>query len=76
MFFAAAKALAGEVSEADLEQGRIYPPLTKIRDASVNVSSSVADVAYDQGLARKSKPSDLLTYIRSQMYDPKYHRYV
>jgi len=76
MFFAAAEALAGEVSEADLEQGRIYPPLTKIRDTSVNVASAVAEVAYNQGLARKPKPSDLLTYIRSQMYEPKYHRYV
>jgi malate dehydrogenase (oxaloacetate-decarboxylating)(NADP+) len=76
MFFAAAKALAQEVSKADLEQGRIYPPLTRIRDVSAVIAASVAEVAYNQGLATKPKPEDLLTYIQSQMYEPKYPSYV
>jgi malate dehydrogenase (oxaloacetate-decarboxylating)(NADP+) len=76
MFFVAAKALANEVSEADLVQGRIYPPLTKIKEVSAAIATAVADVAYNQGLARKPKPDDLSTYIESQMYEPKYPRYV
>jgi malate dehydrogenase (oxaloacetate-decarboxylating)(NADP+) len=76
MFFAAAKALASEVSAADLEQGRIYPPLTKIRDVSAVIATAVVEVAYNQGLAKKPKPDDLLRYIKSQMYEPKYKRYV
>lgn len=76
MFFAAAKALAHEVSEADLEQGRVYPPLVRIRDVSAVIAVAVAEVAYDRGLARKPKPQDMLTYIKSQMYEPKYQRYV
>jgi len=76
MFFTAAKALASEVSAADLEQGRIYPPLTKIRDVSAVIATAVVEVAYNRGLARKPKPDDFLMYIKSQMYEPEYQRYV
>jgi len=76
MFSVAAKALANAVSEADLAQGRIYPPLTKIKEVSAAIATAVAEVAYNQGLARKPKPDDISTYIKSQMYEPKYSRYV
>lgn len=76
MFSVAAKALANAVSEADLAQGRIYPPLTKIREASAAIATAVAEVAYNQGIARRPKPDDLPTFIKSQMYEPKYRRYV
>ena len=76
MFSVAARALANEVSEADLAQGRIYPPLTKIKEVSAAIATAVVEVAYNQGLARKPKPDDLPTFIKSQMYDPKYQRYV
>jgi malate dehydrogenase (oxaloacetate-decarboxylating)(NADP+) len=76
MFLAAAKALAREVSAADLKQGLIYPSLTKIRDVSTKVATAVAEVAYNHRLASKSKPTNLLTYIKSQMYEPNYYNYV
>jgi len=76
MFSVAARALANAVSEADLAQGRIYPPLTKIREVSAAIATAVAEVAYNQGIARKPKPDDLSTFIKSQMYEPKYQRYV
>jgi malate dehydrogenase (oxaloacetate-decarboxylating)(NADP+) len=76
MFFVAAKALANAVSEADLAQGRTYPPLTKIREASATIATAVAEVAYNRGIARKPKPDDLRAFIKSQMYEPKYQRYV
>lgn len=76
MFSVAARALANEVSEADLAQGRIYPARTKIREASTAIATAVAEVAYNQGIARKPKPDDLPTFIKSQMYEPKYRRYV
>ena len=76
MFSVAAKALANAVSEADLELGRIYPSLTKIKEVSAAIATAVAEVAYDQGLARQPKPDDLSAYIRFQMYEPQYHRYV
>lgn len=76
MFFAAAKALAHEVSTADLEHGRVFPSLTKIRDISAKIATAVAKVAYNHGLASKPRPADVLTHIKSQMYVPKYRPYV
>jgi malate dehydrogenase (oxaloacetate-decarboxylating)(NADP+) len=76
MFSVAAKALANAVSEDDLAQGRIYPSLTRIKEVSAAIATAVAEVAYSQGLARKPKPRDLSTYIKSQMYEPEYRRYV
>jgi len=76
MFFAAAKTLAGQVASADLEEGRIYPPLSRMREVSSIIATAVAEVAYNRGIATKSKPKDLPAYIRSQMYEPKYQNYV
>ena len=76
MFFAAARALADEVSEEDLEQGLIYPPLNEIRQASAAIAAAVARVAYRQGLATQPEPEDLLAHIQAQMYVPTYRNYV
>jgi malate dehydrogenase (oxaloacetate-decarboxylating)(NADP+) len=76
MIFSAAKALAGEVTEVDLEQGCIFPSLTRIRRVSAAIAATVAEVAFNRDLARQPKPDNLLTYIESQMYKPKYEHYV
>jgi malate dehydrogenase (oxaloacetate-decarboxylating)(NADP+) len=76
MFFAAAKALAAQVSEDDLEMGRIFPALERIREVSVAVAAAAAAVAYEQGLAREPRPDDLIGHIRSMMYQPEYKSYV
>jgi malate dehydrogenase (oxaloacetate-decarboxylating)(NADP+) len=76
MFFAAAKALAHEVSEADLEQGRVFPPLSEIRQVSAVIAAAVAEVAYRRGLTIQPRPDDLLAHIQAQMYVPHYRRYV
>jgi malate dehydrogenase (oxaloacetate-decarboxylating)(NADP+) len=75
MFFAAAKALAQQVTEADLEIGRIYPSLTRIREASAQIALAVAEVAYACGLARNPRPDNLPDYIRSLMFEPEYENY-
>jgi malate dehydrogenase (oxaloacetate-decarboxylating)(NADP+) len=76
MFLAAAKALAGVVTDADLQQGRVYPPLTKIREASAQIAIKVVETAYDLGLATRPKPYDIEKYVRSFMYYPEYESYV
>lgn len=76
MFFVAAKTLAGLVSQSDLDQGRIYPPLTKVREVSLKIAVAVAEVAYERGLATKPRPHDLTEYIQSMMYEPQYQSYV
>jgi malate dehydrogenase (oxaloacetate-decarboxylating)(NADP+) len=76
MFYAAAKALELEVTKADLDMGRIYPSLTRMRDVSAIIAVAVAEVAFKTGLARIDKPADLLAYVKSLMYDPTYKSYV
>ncbi len=76
MFFAAAKALAREVAAEDLSQGRIYPPLARVREVSATIAAAVAETAYAQGLATQPKPEDVMGNIKSLMYEPKYQNYV
>ena len=76
MFFVAAKTLAAMVSEDDLAQGSLFPPLPKIREVSAAIATAVAEVAYQRDLATRPKPEDLPALIRSQMYEPKYYSYV
>ena len=76
MLLAAARVLASELSETDLEEGRIYPPLARIREVSLKIAAAVAAIAYDQGLAATPKPADLASFIRAQVFEPNYRNYV
>jgi malate dehydrogenase (oxaloacetate-decarboxylating)(NADP+) len=76
MFFAAARALAQEVTESDLALGRIYPPLEDIRRVSLSIAAAVAEVAYEAGDATRPRPRDLRAAIQAMMYEPRYQQYV
>jgi malate dehydrogenase (oxaloacetate-decarboxylating)(NADP+) len=76
MILAAARALAAEVTEADLAEGRIYPRLNRIREVSLKIASAVAEVAYGQGLTPAPRPPDLEAHIRDQVFVPNYTNYV
>ena len=75
MFLAAARALAHEVSQAALDEGRLYPRLTRIREVSRAVAVAVIRVAQERGLAGVAVPDDLDAYVRSLMYEPEYRNY-
>jgi malate dehydrogenase (oxaloacetate-decarboxylating)(NADP+) len=72
LFFAAGRALADQVTSADLEQGRIFPAPARMRDAALAVATAVATVAYDRELATKPRPADLVTAAADAMYTPQY----
>jgi malate dehydrogenase (oxaloacetate-decarboxylating)(NADP+) len=76
MFLAAAHSLSRQVTEQDLAQGSLYPPLARVRDVSAHIAAAVAEVAYAKGLASRSRPADILTDVRSHMYDPTYKSYL
>lgn len=76
MFLTAAMKLAELVEESDLQQGRIFPPLTEIRNISAQIAAEVALVAQKQGFARATLPKNLVDYIRTKMYEPEYQSYV
>ncbi len=76
MFLVAARTLAARVTDEDLAQGRLYPPLAHIRDLSADIATAVAQLAYARGLAQAPVPADVAQSIRDQMYEPAYPSYV
>jgi malate dehydrogenase (oxaloacetate-decarboxylating)(NADP+) len=71
-FFTAAKTLASLVSDSDIAEGAVYPPLKDILQVSFEIAIAVADKAYEMGLARDPKPVDLRKHIHEYLYDPTY----
>jgi len=76
MFYAAARAAAGMTTDRALEQGSILPPLDEIREVSATIATAVAELAWNEGLATKRRPKDIMTAVRAEMYDPVYEEYV
>ena len=72
MFLVAAKKLAEQVNEDDLNKGAVYPPLNAIRNVSLEIAKAVAQVAYAQDLAQTPEPPALEQTIADYMYDPYY----
>jgi len=72
MFRVAARAVAELVTEENLEQGRLFPELEQIRNASLEIGIAISRLAFEQGLAGIDEPGDLREYIASQMYVPNY----
>ncbi len=75
MFYAAARTLALQVTEASLAKGALFPPLTEIRRVSVEIATAVAEVAYEEGLAEAPRPAELRAAVMQQMYDGGYPAY-
>ena len=76
MFLTAAETLAGLVGPEDLEVGRVFPALSRIRDVSAKTAAAVARQAWDEGLARAVRPDDIEADVRSRMFVPNYAQYL
>jgi malate dehydrogenase (oxaloacetate-decarboxylating)(NADP+) len=72
MFIVAAKAVAEQVTDEDLATGLIYPPQSRILEASLHVAERVAVSIFDQGLARVPRPDDIGSLIHDRTYRPVY----
>jgi malate dehydrogenase (oxaloacetate-decarboxylating)(NADP+) len=72
MFLAAAEALAGSVSEDDLEVGAVYPPLAGIRRVSLAIGTAVAETAYGEGVAALARSASITDHLADLMFDPTY----
>ena len=59
-------------TQADLDQGSLFPPLSTVRDVSARIAVDVAEIALRDGLASIERPEDLEQAIRAEMYDPRY----
>jgi len=73
IFLVAAQELASLVTPADLEQGRVYPPLSDIRKVSTAIAVKVLNYAYEKGIATTlPRPADSLSFIKSLQYTTEY----
>jgi len=72
MFAVAARTLAGMVTSNDLDMGRLYPSLSRIREVSREIAIAVAEIAFKRGLARVERPADLADAVSDAMYQPYY----
>jgi malic enzyme len=73
MIDASSRALAECTTEEDLKAGRIYPPLSKIREISAVIAARVIEAAVREGLAQFQPPQErLLEYVKKTMYYPQY----
>jgi malate dehydrogenase (oxaloacetate-decarboxylating)(NADP+) len=76
MFLAAARTLAEQVTQSELDEGRVYPRLTHIREVSRAVAAAVIRVASERGLSREAIPANVDEYVQSLMFEPDYRSYV
>ncbi|CAL3965733.1 unnamed protein product [Diplocarpon coronariae] len=75
MIYASAVALSAATTTPELDDGRLYPELERIREVSVIVAREVIRQAQRQNLDAETSLRDLSNaeldaYIRSKMYDP------
>ncbi|GLV41122.1 Malic enzyme b [Carabus blaptoides fortunei] len=73
VFLISAQELAKMVSDDDIERGSLYPPLSKIREASIKIAMRITKYAYDKGYATVyPEPEDKKSYIENQLYNYNY----
>lgn len=76
VFLIAAESLSRQVSDADLEAGRLYPPQKMIPEVSVKIAVDITKWYYTFGKATTyPEPVNKEQFIRSHLYDTEYSSY-
>ncbi|QVM07555.1 hypothetical protein D8B26_002253 [Coccidioides posadasii str. Silveira] len=75
MIYASAQALSTALTSEEIEQGLLYPDITRIREVSVLVARGVIRAAQEAKVDRETgirtfSDSDLDAWIKSRMYNP------
>ncbi|XP_074839965.1 NADP-dependent malic enzyme, mitochondrial isoform X4 [Carettochelys insculpta] len=77
IFLTTAESIAAEVTEAHLAEGRLYPPLNRIRDVSSKIAIKIVDYGYKHNLASwYPEPEDKEAFVRGLIYSPDYESFV
>ena len=71
IFLTASKALADLVSESDLGNGSLYPPLSEVRALSAEIAAKVAEYCFDHGIADVERPADIRAAVKAAMWSPE-----
>jgi malate dehydrogenase (oxaloacetate-decarboxylating)(NADP+) len=72
MFIEAGQAVADQVPPDLLKQGLLYPLQSNILETEIQTAAHVAKLVFDSGLARVSRPTDMVSFIRQHVYKPEY----
>jgi len=73
MFLMAAQKLGSLVSQQDLDDGRVYPPVPAIHEVTVKIAADLAENLYQTKKAwNYPEPENKEEFIRMQLYDTKY----
>ncbi|NWS14101.1 MAON protein, partial [Pachyramphus minor] len=77
IFLMTAEAIAAEVTDQNLAEGRLYPPLDSIRDVSRKIAVKIVDWAYKHGLASwYPEPADKEAFVKQFIYTPDYDSFL
>ncbi|NXJ59064.1 MAON protein, partial [Rostratula benghalensis] len=77
IFLITAESIAAEVTEQNLAEGRLYPPLHSIREVSLKIAVKIVDWAYKRGLASwYPEPADKEAFVKQLVYSPDYDSFV
>lgn len=75
MLYIAAEALAKFVPDEDVKQGKVFPPIDRIREVSHRIAVAVVEEAIRDGQATKVNEKDLADlddFVARKMYYPEY----
>uniref|UniRef100_A0A8C6VW71 malate dehydrogenase (oxaloacetate-decarboxylating) (NADP(+)) n=1 Tax=Nothobranchius furzeri TaxID=105023 RepID=A0A8C6VW71_NOTFU len=73
IFLTTAEAISDMVTEENLAEGRLYPPLNTIREVSFKIAVKVVNHAYKHNDASVyPEPKDKEAFVLSQIYSPDY----
>jgi len=60
------------VPDGLLKQGLLYPLQSNILETEIHTAARVAKFVFDSGLARVEHPTDMVSFIRRDVYKPVY----
>ncbi|CAB9514187.1 NAD-dependent malic enzyme [Seminavis robusta] len=75
MLYIAAEALAKFVPDEDVAQGKVFPPINRIREVSHRIAVAVVEEAIRDGQATKlteDELEDIDSFVARKMYYPEY----
>uniref|UniRef100_A0AAY5JXK5 Malic enzyme n=1 Tax=Esox lucius TaxID=8010 RepID=A0AAY5JXK5_ESOLU len=77
VFLEAAKTLADQLTDEELAEGRLYPPLSNIREVSLQMAVKVVQFVYANNMAfRYPEPKDKDKFVRSTVWNINYDSFL
>ena len=65
------------MTDEHLAQGRVYPPLSNIREVSTHLATRVVEYCYKEDIAGTyPEPADKEEFVRKHQYNDEYETFV